>query len=217
MLDYLELRLYQDSQRLGLRSEQLRLSVQSSVACLCSSAKEVSLIWILSSIDCDVFDCSTEKANLRGIILNVACSHLHGLNLLQHGFFSYITVQVSTYTYLSDMFVSRCQPALMINVYVWKESCLVAIWRKGNGNAGMMSPPFRVINPGGISPIFRSISLVLIVTNLNTSLQCFTKNREMHWREKEPSSFYSLFSAWSMILLIFWSCSYVIPSLVKHK
>lgn len=98
-----------------------------------------------------------------------------------------------------------------------KESCLVAIWRKGNGNTGMLSSPFSVINPGGISPIFRSISLVLIVTNLNTSLPCFIKNHKMHWREKEPSSPYSLFSAWSLILLIFWSCSYVIPSLVKHK
>ena len=118
MLDWLELSLYQHSQRLGLQSEQLWLSVQSSVASLCSSAKEVSLIWILSSIDCDVLDCSTEKANLRAIMLNVAFSDLHGLNLLWHGFFSCMTTEVSTYMYLSDMFVNRCQSALMINAYV---------------------------------------------------------------------------------------------------
>lgn len=78
----------------------------------------MSLVWILSSIDCDVLDCSTEKANLRDIILNMALPDLHGLNLLWHGFFSYMTIGVSTYMYLSDMFVNRCQPALMINVYV---------------------------------------------------------------------------------------------------
>jgi len=88
------------------------------MASLCSFAKEVSLIWMLSSKDCDVIDCPTAKANLRGIVLNVALSDLHGLNLLWHGFFSYMTIEVSAYMYLPDMFIDWCQRALMINVYV---------------------------------------------------------------------------------------------------
>ena len=93
-----------------------------------------------------------------------------------------------------------------VNVPLWsmcmyeKESCLVAIWRKGNGNTGTLSSPFWVINPRGVSPIFRNIGLVVIVTNLNTGLQFFIKNHKMRWREKELSSSYSLFSAWSVTL-----------------
>lgn len=48
----------------------------------------------------------------------MALSDLHGLNLLLHDLFSYMTVELSTYMYLPDMFVDRCQSALMINVYV---------------------------------------------------------------------------------------------------
>lgn len=51
-------------------------------------------------------------------MLNVAFSHLHGLNLLWHGFFSYMTIEMSTFMYLSDMFLNRCRSAFMINVYV---------------------------------------------------------------------------------------------------
>lgn len=79
----------------------------------------MSVIWLLSSVNHDVINCSTKK-NLRGIMLNVPFSDLHYLNLLRHGFFSYMTIEVSTYMYLSDTFVNRCQSVLMISVYVWK-------------------------------------------------------------------------------------------------
>lgn len=53
-------------------------------------------------------------------MLNGALSGLHGLNSLWHGFFNYMTIEVSTYVYLSDMFVSKCQSVIIISMYVWK-------------------------------------------------------------------------------------------------
>lgn len=60
---------------------------------------------------------------------------------------------------------------------------------------GIIMSPVSAVSSRGISPTFRSIVLVLILTSLNTWVQCFIKDHKMHWREKEFSSSYSLFSA----------------------